>query len=177
MIDFTLQPVLPSLVINPAALSRSVYRGGNPVYINAQISNTGLGDGHNLRVVLPTLPWINLVSNLKSITLQAGTSLNITLALNPTANNSALAAYVGDIVVAVDEQSVLLPFSFLVVSSLIGSLRVEGMLCKIAYQSFQLSTNSPSLLLELLLLLALKLFSTMLQILLLQMPPRISLEQ
>jgi hypothetical protein len=118
-------PRQPSLALTPSTLTRSVYRG-KPTTLTITIQNNGLGTANHLGVTLPNLPFMSLASQLSDMNLEPLSNVNITLSLNPTANNSLLQAYVGNFVVYCDQQSISFPFTIQVVSDLYGNLVVEG---------------------------------------------------
>jgi len=122
---FTL--VDPNLTTNqltaaPASLVGTMVPGGQTL-VSFNVVNAGNAASGNLQVLLPSTPWLSLVTTQLVASLAPGQTNQVTLTLQP-ATNMTMGAYTGDIVIASANTQVIVPFQFTCVSTQQGALQV-----------------------------------------------------
>lgn len=91
--------------------------------VSFEVSNNGGAPSGDLRVTLPAVPWISLLSTSSVASLLPGQKTTVTLALNPPAD-LPLTRYDGNLVLAGANAGVSVPFQFRALSEAVGDLRV-----------------------------------------------------
>lgn len=119
----TVLPYTPELTA-PSQILRTLNRG-SLTFLEIPVENNGLVAATFVRLNLPPIPWMSATSQTV-YRLLPGEKTIFTVQLNPTAQNSVLQPYVGNLVISSHEQNLMINFNFIVVSNLTGSLQVEG---------------------------------------------------
>ena len=118
----TVVPLRPQLAASPAFLARGILRNTQTI-VSFEVSNNGGAPSGDLRVTLPAVPWISLLSTSNVASLLPGQKTTVTLALNPPAD-LPLTRYDGNLVLAGANAGVSVPFQFRALSEAVGDLRV-----------------------------------------------------
>ena len=114
----------PVLTLDPTAFNASVLRGGSKS-VSLTITNTGGLESGEIKVLLPAVPWMTLVSSEIIDSLAPGASAAISVQLAPGIE-VALTEYKGTIGInAANGGGKNVPFTFRVVSDLKGDLKIE----------------------------------------------------
>ncbi len=116
-------PLRPQLVATPAFLARGMLRDTQTV-VSFEVVNNGGAPSGDLRVTLPPIPWLALLSETNVLSLTPGQKTTVTLALNPPAN-LPLTRYDGNLVLAGAGSGVSVPFQFRALSDAVGDLNVS----------------------------------------------------
>ncbi len=119
----SITPLRPQLVATPAFLARGMLRDTQTV-VSFEVSNNGGAPSGDLRVTLPPIPWLALISASNVSSLLPGQKTTVTLALNPPAN-LPLTRYDGNLVLANAGAGVSVPFQFRALSEAVGDLNVS----------------------------------------------------
>ncbi|HXI54289.1 MAG TPA: hypothetical protein VNH84_22405, partial [Candidatus Saccharimonadales bacterium] len=123
-LDLEVAPAVPRLIADPASLQASVVRGSNTL-VRLDLINDGGAPSGDLSVLLPSLPWLSVVSGRQLSSLAPGERRPVTLQLAPRLTES-LGPVSGSLVVAGNLASVSIPFDFRIVSTLRGALQVTA---------------------------------------------------
>ncbi len=115
-------PLAPQLAATPSSLFAAMAAGGQTL-VNFTVANTGGATSGPVQVLLPSAPWLTLVTPQPIPPLAPGQSNQVTLALTPPAN-LALGAYTGSLELTSSNAQLGVPFQFDCVSTLTGSLLV-----------------------------------------------------
>ncbi len=116
-------PLRPQLAATPAFLARGMLRDTQTVVSFAVVNNGGAPSG-DLRVTLPPIPWLALLSDSNVLSLPPGQKTTVTLALNPPAD-LPLTRYDGNLILAGSGSGVSVPFQFRALSEAVGDLNVS----------------------------------------------------
>jgi len=136
-VNVTITQLLPQLVATPDTLVGSMVGGGQTL-VSFEVANQGASDSGDLRVLIPSVPWMSLVTTQVVASLGPGQSNLVTLALTPDLT-VPLGAYPGQITLAGTNAQVVVPFNFNCVSDLRGALQVT-----VQDQLSLLATNTPN---------------------------------
>lgn len=124
IVTLTAESLRPRLVIAPESLVAGVVPGGQR-FVEFSVANVGGAASGPLQVLPPALPWLRVATPLPLAPLAPGASNVVTLQLTP-APGTPLGDSTGTILVSGGTgASVSVPFSFRVLSTNSGSLRVE----------------------------------------------------
>src|SRR6185503_14998305 len=104
-------------------LARGMLRD-TQTFVFFDVSNNGGAPSGDLRVTLPPIPWLVLVSDSNVTSLLPGQKTTVTLALNPPAD-LPLTRYDGNLVLAGASTGVSVPFQFRALSVAVGDLNVS----------------------------------------------------
>ncbi len=115
-------PPVPQLAAAPASLRAAMLRGGQTL-VEVQLSNTGGAPAHDVQVLIPSEPWLSLVSAGRIASLGAGETRAVMLALRP-GDDVPLTSYSSYILFHAVETDLTLPCEFMCVSTNVGSLQV-----------------------------------------------------
>jgi len=114
----------PVLTLEPSSLNSSALRGENST-VSFKITNTGGLATGVIQVLLPDIPWINLVSANPISSLEPGQSADVSLRLSPD-SDVPLTLYTGNLALnAANGGSKSVPYRFRVVTDLEGDLTVD----------------------------------------------------
>ena len=133
----TVVPLAPQLAATPSSLFAAMAQGGQTL-VNFTVANTGGATSGPVQVLLPSAPWLTLVTPQTIQPLAPGQSNQVTLALTP-ATNLALGAYTGDLELTSSNAQLGVLFKFDCVSTLTGSLLVT-----VQDELSYYGTNSPN---------------------------------
>lgn len=119
----TIAPLRPQLTAVPAFLARGMLRDTQTV-VSFDVVNQGGAPSGDLRVSLPAIPWLSLLSSSNVASLNPGERATVTLVLQPPAD-LPLTRYDGNLVVANAGIGVNVPFQFRAISEAVGDLLVS----------------------------------------------------
>lgn len=114
---------VPRLVANPGALQSGMLRGAKTL-VEFRVSNTGGAASGPVRVILPQVTWMSLVTPETMPSLEPGAEAKVMIALNPPAD-LPLERYDGQIGVGSDSTGLRVSYQFRAISEAKGDLRVE----------------------------------------------------
>ena len=123
-VNVTITQLMPQLVATPDTLVGSMVGGGQTL-VSFEVANVGATDSGDLQVLIPSVPWMSLVTTQVVASLAPGQSNLVTLALTPDLA-LPLGAYPGQITLAGTNSQVVVPFNFNCVSTLRGALQVTA---------------------------------------------------
>ncbi|MFB2737342.1 ELWxxDGT repeat protein, partial [Umezakia ovalisporum] len=115
--------LLPRLVADTNSLQASMLRGEQNI-VEFTVTNQGEIPSGSLEIRLPETTWLKSASSLSLPSLSPGESTQVSLLLQPSATEE-LTVYNGDVVIAGDEASLRLPFSFRAISEATGNLNIS----------------------------------------------------
>ena len=118
----TVIPTSPQLTVTPSPLTAMMAQGGQTL-VNFSVANVGGQTSGPVQVLLPSAPWLSLVTPQPLPPLAPGQSSQVTLALTPAANLT-LGAYPGSFELTSPNANLTVPFQFNCVSALTGDLQV-----------------------------------------------------
>lgn len=122
-VTVNVEQILPRLVADTSSLQASMLRGGQTL-VEFTVTNQGGAASGELDVLLPEASWLKLASPVEIPSLNPGESTQVSVLLQP-ASDQALTVYNGDLVIAGNETSLRLPFSFRAVSEATGNLQIN----------------------------------------------------
>jgi len=118
-----ISPRTPTLVANPGFLRTGMTRG-NQSFVQFQLSNVGGAPTGDLQVLLPSIPWLKLVSPENVPSLAPGESTEVMLSLLPDLS-LPLGQYDGSLVIQSAIASSNVDFQFRAISDALGDLQVD----------------------------------------------------
>src|SRR5581483_3045943 len=121
-VNANMTALAPQLVATPASLSGVMVVGGQTL-VSFSLANVGGAASGPVQVLLPSAPWLSLVTPASLPSLATGAGNVVTLALTPAAN-LALGPYTGALELFGSGTQLQVPFSFDCVSSQVGALQV-----------------------------------------------------
>ena len=131
-LNLTLRPRRPEIALTPASFAASMIRpisdkpeDATQLVVEGELKNLGSVAAKDLRVTVPSLPWLTLTSPAVIGDLPPGETRKISLALRPT-HGMTLGAYTGNIAINGSNTSLAPAYRFNLVSEAKGSLRVKG---------------------------------------------------
>ncbi|MDJ0731228.1 MAG: hypothetical protein QNJ33_14675 [Crocosphaera sp.] len=126
------------MVADTSQLQASMLRGDQTV-VEFTVTNEGAIASGELDILLPETDWLKSASQLTLPGLNPGESTNISLLLQPL-ESQELTVYNGNVVVAGDEASLSIPFSFRAISEATGNLDIS-----VVNELFFFAEDSPRL--------------------------------
>ncbi len=121
-VNASMTALAPQLVATPSSLNGVMVVGGQTL-VSFSLANVGGAASGPVQVLLPSTPWLSLVTPASIPSLAPGASNVVTLALT-AATNLALGPYTGAMELIGSGTQLQVPFNFTCVSSQIGALQV-----------------------------------------------------
>jgi ELWxxDGT repeat protein len=122
-VTVNVEQILPRLVADTSSLQASMLRGGQTLVEFTVTNQGGIASGE-LDVLFPEASWLKLASPVKIPSLNPGESSKVAVLLQ-AATDQELAVYNGDLVIAGNEASLRMPFSFRAISEATGNLQIN----------------------------------------------------
>ncbi|MDB6065752.1 MAG: delta-60 repeat domain protein [Pedosphaera sp.] len=116
--------LVPQLVATPLSLNNAMV-GGSQTLVSFSVANTGGAASGPMEVLLPSAPWLSLVTPGSIASLAPGASNQVTLALTP-ATTLPLGPYASVLQLISSNAQLQVPFTFNCVSSKRGALQVTA---------------------------------------------------
>ena len=120
--DLKIIPRQPRLVVNPGYLETGMLRGRQTI-VECEVMNQGGVPATGLQVLVPSAPWLSLLSPSSIGTLAPGEKATVSLALRPPAD-LPLGPYNGAIAINGSNAGVQVNFRFMAVSDQTGGLKI-----------------------------------------------------
>ena len=115
-------PKLPKLAAEPASLSAGMVREQQRL-VQFDVVNQGAAAAKNVRVELPAVDWMSLVTPEHMGEIAPGASAQVTVMLSP-GEKTALGKHTGNLIVRADGTWVSVPFAFTATSNAKGNLKI-----------------------------------------------------
>ena len=131
-LNLSVTPNKPNLVAAPGTLSQGMVRGQlvngqetpSQTLVSVTLTNTGAAVATNLKVAIPSLPWLALASPVALGDLAPGASTQVVLRLSPP-STLPLGNYTGLLAVNGDNTAIPISYAFNCISSAKGDLKVS----------------------------------------------------
>jgi hypothetical protein len=121
-ISLLIKPLEPHIVVNPAALAQGMVRGQQAL-VSLDVHNVGGAPTGPMRVVLPDVPWMQVISTNPTPSLGPDERTTVVLQLVP-ADDVPIGEYKGQLSIAGATFGANIPFAFKNVSAALGDLKI-----------------------------------------------------
>lgn len=121
-LDVTIVPRRPQLVLQPGLPEISMVRG-RQTFVECKIANTGSAAARDIKISLPSVDWMHLVTPPELPVLNPGETARVTLSLSP-ASGLRLGRYTGTLTANGINAFLTIPYGFLCTSDKKGVLKL-----------------------------------------------------